>query len=158
MKVKLDGLVGRKWVEGSVDCYACLRDFYDLNFGIKLRNYARPTNWWNHGLDLYREYAYAEGFRPVDVHPREYRIGDVFAIQIRAKVWNHVAIYIGNGEVLHHFYGRFSNVELYKGIWRSSTIGVWRHQDLDNKLEQITTIDLMTLLPDEVRRKLESVR
>ena len=37
--------------------------------------------------------------------------GDCFFMQLRADVVNHCGIYLGNGQILHHLYGRLSREE-----------------------------------------------
>jgi len=50
-------------------------------------------------------------------------------MQIRSKngVPNHAGIYLGDGLMLHHMYGRLSRKDTYGGYWREMTRGVARH-------------------------------
>jgi cell wall-associated NlpC family hydrolase len=150
-----DHLLGREFKLGSADCYGFIRDFYRDVFKIELRNYARPNDFWDHGLNLYMDNFYAEGFRPLDCHPREYRPGDCFLMAVRSKVVNHAAVLLPDGQIAHHLYGSLSRVEPYRGVWRNTTMAVVRHRDvnLDDVLPH-NDMDLMELLPDGVRRKL----
>lgn len=130
---------------GSTDCYGLVRKVYSDLFKIELTNYARPDDWWDHEdlYNLYMDNFEAEGFRIVDsdlIHTWE--VGDLILMAIQSTVPNHAAIYIGNGKILHHFYGRKSTIENYCRIWKNTTTGVIRHKDLhfdknDTRLELI---------------------
>lgn len=123
--------LGREFVHGSADCYGLIRDFYMKVFQIELTNYARPENWWKLDLDLYNKYIREEGFKSVDNDmPSEWQFGDLILMSIQSRNPCHAAIYIGNGKILHHFYGRRSSIETYKGIWRNTTVSVFRHKDV----------------------------
>jgi cell wall-associated NlpC family hydrolase len=51
-------------------------------------------------------------------------------MQIRARngVPNHAGIYLGDGLMLHHLYGRLSSRDLYGGWYLESTRAVLRYQ------------------------------
>jgi cell wall-associated NlpC family hydrolase len=155
MTLKYDHLLGISFVHGSDDCYGLIRRFYKDNFDLNLTNYARPDNWWNLSQDLYMENFYAEGFRPIDCHPRDWRPGDAFLMAIGARVACHAAINLGDGNILHHFIGRMSEKIPYAGAWRNKTVAVLRHKDI--RIEDVAPkqVDLMDLLPPHKRRQLE---
>lgn len=110
-------LVGRAFVHGSHDCYGLIRDWYGRR-GVDLPDFERTDEWWKHGGDLYMDNFAAAGFEPVTDEVRE---GDIFLMQIEAAVANHAAIYIGDGLILHHLYGRLSSRDVYGGYWRDCT-------------------------------------
>lgn len=151
-----DNLVGQKHDAGTTDCYSIVRDFYQQNFDIELPNYARPTDWWNAGYDLYAERYFKNGFRPLDVHPSEWQYGDVFLMAVMSPVSNHAAVLVDNGKILHHFTNRLSTVEPYKGIWRNCTTAVLRHKDVVIQ-ETTETVNLIDILPPSTRRKLDAI-
>jgi len=153
MTLKYDHLLGLPYVPGSTDCYGIVRRFYHDNFGIEMKDYARPAEWWDHGLNLYMDHFHAEGFRVVDVPLREVRPGDGFLIAVRSKVPNHAAVYVGDNQILHHPQGRFSTVEPYAGIWRNFTCAIVRHKDVPDLRQKTEVFDLATLLPEHVKRK-----
>lgn len=152
---RYDNLIGRQHNAGLVDCYSVVRDFYKQCFQIDLPDYARPTDWWNNGYDLYMDRFYKNGFRVIDVHPTEWQFGDLFLMSIMSKVNNHAAILVENGNILHHFTNRLSTVEPYKGIWRNSTTAVIRHKDvnIDTAVEEVNLTDI---LPANLRRKINA--
>lgn len=153
--IKYDHLLGREFIHGTTDCYGIIRDFYRDNFNITLTDYARPDEWWNHGMDLYMENFSAEGFELLDIHPTQYQVGDVFLMAIKTSMACHAGVYIGNGQMLHHFYGRRSNVELYKGMWKKFTCAVVRHKDVHIEPTQYQTLDFMQRIPPHLRARLE---
>jgi cell wall-associated NlpC family hydrolase len=155
--MRYEHLVGREFVWGSDDCYGLLRDFYRDNFEIELPNYARPDDFWSRGLNLYVDHYYENGFRPIDVHPTDWQVGDVFLMAIQSNTPNHVAILVENGNILHHLYGCRSIVELYRGKWRDLTIGVFRHKDVKIEASEATA-DVFDLLPPAIRRKIDEAR
>lgn len=155
MALKYDSLIGLEFTHGSRDCYELVRDFYRDNFSLELSNYARPDGWWDNGQNLYMENFWKEGFRPFDGPPIEWQPADLLLMAIRSPVANHAAIFLGEGKILHHFYGRRSCVESYGGVWRRTTVAHIRHKDLVLPAEEIQKVDLMTLIPPGLRRQLE---
>lgn len=156
MRFDYQHLEGVPFKHGSQDCYDSFRSFFAHCFDIRMPDYARPDNWWDNGMDLYLDHAKEHGFELKDIHPRDYRFGDVFAMSIKCKfkpVINHVAMYVGEGKIFHHAPGRFSNTELYKGMWREWTVATYRNRNVQIP-DSRETIDLMTMLPAGVRERL----
>lgn len=153
MDLKYDGLIGRQFQHGKTDCYDLIRTFYEMNFGLKLRNYARPDDWWDLGFDLYREAFHDEGFRVLNCHPSEYQIGDVFLMAVRSTTANHAGVLVENNKILHHLWGRRSLIEPYRGLTRNTTLMVLRHKDIVIEKNH-EKIDVMEYLPDAVRQKI----
>ncbi|MDR3436440.1 NlpC/P60 family protein [Telmatospirillum sp.] len=160
--IKIDHLQGIPFKEGSDDCFGLMRQFYSENFDVNMLDYARPEGWWRTApdLDLYMKYFRAEGFESIDVHPRETAIGDGFLMMVLSKVVNHAAAYVGDGKILHHTYGRLSNVESYGSLWRRVTVVHLRHPKVfalieAEKPKTLTKVDLMDLLPPGMRKILE---
>lgn len=124
-------LVGREFSHGVLDCYQLIVDWYARERGISLKQFNRPDGWWDDGKsDLYTEGFPQAGFRRLkEDEPVE--VGDVILMQIRSKnmVPNHAAIYLGDGLMLHHLYGRLSSRDVYGGMWRDSTRAILRYQD-----------------------------
>lgn len=151
MMLKYKHLEGRRGEHGVLDCYSLIRDFYRDNFEIELSDYARPDDWWHHGMDLYMENFRKEGFEPVDDDPRP---GDLFLIAVQTEVACHAAVYIGDGKILHHLIGRMSRVETYRGYWRQNTLAHIRHKDVPHIQEEPRKLDIMDQLPAHKRRML----
>lgn len=118
-------LLRRPFVHGVWDCYAIIRDWYQLERGIELPDYPRADEWWTRGENLYmKQYADA-GFVPV-VGPLQ--AGDVIIMQVQANEPNHGAVYLGEGIMLHHLYGRLSERTAYGGFWQERTSVTLRYE------------------------------
>lgn len=119
--------VGRPYVYGIHDCYILVCDYYQREFGIEMRrDYPRIESWWSKGFNFFNEDFPKEGF--VSVSGQKAQPGDVFIIQSGAAVGNHVAVYIGNDQILHHCIGRLSTKDVYGGYWQKHTINHLRHK------------------------------
>lgn len=117
-------LLERPFVHGIWDCYAIVRDWYQLERGITLPNFKRTDGWWNRGENLYMKHYAEAGFVPAT---GEIQIGDVIIMQIRADEPNHGGVYIGDGTMMHHLYGQLSNRVPYGGYWQERTVTVLRY-------------------------------
>lgn len=118
-------LIGRKFIHGVDDCYSLLVDFYAAKMGIELHDYAREDEWWEKGQNLYLDNFAAEGFHEVPMSELQY--GDVILMQVLSDTVNHAGIYIGDGQILHHLYGRLSRRDVYGGYWLDRTSRTIRH-------------------------------
>lgn len=154
MTLKYEHLLGLEFDQTKRNCWHCTRDFFQTNFKMKFLNYAAPTDWWKHGLNLYNDFYYDNGFRPLDVHPSEWRDGDVVLMAIRSKVGNHSGVLV-NGKLLHHFWGQRSSLDQYAGMWRTSTLNVFRHKDIDTTQAE-NEVSIMDLIPEHRREKIEN--
>jgi len=123
-------LIGRDFSHGVLDCYALIRDWYKQERGIQLPDFPRPDDWWNDGKsDLYTDGFKSAGFRLLgddDVLLE----GDMILMQIRSGngVPNHGGVYIGDGLILHHQYGRLSTRDVYGGYFQEVTRSILRYQ------------------------------
>lgn len=54
----------------------------------------------------------------------------MIVMQVQAAEPNHAAIYLGDGLMLHHLYGRLSERAVYGGYWQERTIFTLRHKDM----------------------------
>ena len=150
--------IGRPFEIGKTDCYSLLRDFYKESFDISLTDYARPSNYYDMQESLYEKYCEREGFEPFLGSYADVKYGDVFAINIDAPFINHVGVYIGSGEMLHHFWGRLSEICRFGGLWMTNTMGLYRHRDLKDFKIPATEIDALEVLPAHVRNRINAAR
>lgn len=145
MNLKYEHLIGQQFDHGTQDCYEIQRQFWKDNFDLDLPPYARPDDWWDHGQDLYRDH-YAEcGFEVMDITPIDLQPADVFLIAIRSEVPNHSGIHLGDGQMLHHFYGRLSEVTAWDGMWRNRTCAILRHKSLLNWKPEHVEVELQSI-------------
>lgn len=133
-------LIGREFVHGVQDCYTLIQDFYSAKLGITLSQYHRDDEWWEKGQDLYLDNYKDEGFYEVPLSDIQY--GDFILMQVESNTVNHAAIYIGDGQILHHIYGRLSKRGIYGGYWLDRTRRILRHKlyNTDN-VKQLTESD-----------------
>lgn len=121
-------LVGRQFAHGILDCYTLVRDFYAWELGIQLSQYEREDDWWLKGQELYSlPQLRGEGFDLIADEPRR---GDLILMQVRSTVPNHAGIYLGEGLMLHHLYGRLSDRVPYGGYWAERTCYIVRHREI----------------------------
>jgi proteasome lid subunit RPN8/RPN11 len=122
-------LEGREFSHGVLDCYTLVRDYYQRELGVTLKDYDRPDEWWLKGMDLYRDNFADTDF--IEVTDGSLRNHDFLLIQHASPVANHGAIYLGaSNEILHHVYGKISGRSPYGGYWRKATRAVVRHKEL----------------------------
>jgi len=132
---------------GRQDCFQLAFDFYRDNFQISVPHIARPSNWSSDKLDLMRLLPEKFGFEKVfDWKPKDLRPGDILCIAIGESNPNHFAVYIGEGEMIHHLYGRFSSQETYRDFWQRHTSFVIRHPDVPDLRPHHPDVDLMEFL------------
>lgn len=136
-------LLGRPFVHGAWDCWQVCADWYQREWGLEFPAYAREDGWWEQaaGTSLYEQAYEAAGFYQVD-RPQH---GDMIVMEVgRTAHPNHAGIYLGAhpqlpGEqvqvfgqgpfLLHHLYGRPSEIIVFGGPWLARTRLVLRHRD-----------------------------
>lgn len=120
-------LVGRQHVWGVMDCWTIVRDWYKRERSIDLMNVPRSKNFWKAGENPLGNNWRAAGFRRLD-EDEELEIGDVILMQSGdSDVPNHVALYLGEDEIIHHMEGRLSSRDVYGGWYRKHTVMVVRY-------------------------------
>ncbi len=127
----VDDFVGIPFRMGDRDCLGLFRRYYAEIFGIHITNYARPSDWESQTIDLIRACYEREGFEMISRwRAKDLRPGDVLCMAIGEGNPNHMAIYIGEGEILHHLTNRLSCREEFRDFWRTLTCYVLRHPDV----------------------------
>lgn len=134
MIVKYEHLLGQEYHIGVRDCYSILRQFYADNFGLKLRNYARPQQWWETDMNLYQENFRKENFHPVDIPIHEVEIGDGLLMAFSSTNPNHAGVYVGDNKILHHFYNTLSRVDPLRTSMRNSVLTIVRNPEVHEKV------------------------
>lgn len=151
----IDQLCGLEFDMERRNCYTLLRDFYRLNYGIVLSDYACPTDWWEAGLDIYRDIANSEGFQVLHDPPHMWRTGDVVLMALHSRVGNHIGIIVPGGKLLHHLRDCRSKVDPYGGWYRNSTVAVYRHSSIPPEAPE-ATVELLDVLPKHLAKRLAS--
>lgn len=153
-------LLGIPYVDGVNDCYGLCRRYFRDNFDLELPNYARSADFFYEGIDLITPFLLEEGFQVIDVPLSKLERGDglLMVIPSRAnveRVINHVAVYVGNGMVLHHLYQKPSEEFAIDDKWKSRIVTVLRHPEVSYKnLEDSERKTIIQILPDHVKRRL----
>lgn len=120
-------LVGRPYVFGTFDCWSLVVDYLKREHQIELSNdYPRIESFWRKSESNFFDNCFQnEGLVEVSGEPID---GDVFMFQTDASGHaNHVAVYVGDGKILHHVTGRLSVIDVYGGYWKKHTIRHLRH-------------------------------
>ncbi|SFB18816.1 C40 family peptidase [Azotobacter beijerinckii] len=136
-------LLSREFVHGVQDCWQVCADWYGREWGLEFERFDRADRWWEdtQGESLYEARYGAAGFYRVDAPQR----GDMLVMRIgRTAHPNHAGIYLGDnpslpGEaaqvfgpgpfLLHHLYGRRSEIIVFGGQWLERTALILRHRE-----------------------------
>ena len=132
-------LRGRVFEYGEYDCGALVRDAYMLA-GIDLPDHARTDLDVDAVSGSLIAHTQACGF--VRVSDGSMLAGDVFLTATSGGA-DHAALYLGNGEMLHHAYNQLSRREPYNAFWRDFTHSVWRHPQWEPAMMQAIENDLV---------------
>lgn len=136
-------LLRRPFVHGAWDCWQVCADWYQREMDLEFPAYAREDGWWeqaegpSHYEDLYEGAGFYQVGRP--------QRGDLIIMGVgRTAHPNHAGIYLGTdptlpGEdvevfgpgpfLLHHLYGRPSEIIVFGGPWLDRTRLALRHKD-----------------------------
>lgn len=117
--------LGRPYVYGVHDCWAVVRDWYRWEWNLDIPDFHREPDFWRRGENLFVDGMEAAGM--VDVGDCDVEVGDAFLIQVGSPVPNHIALYIGDGLILHHCQGRLSSREPWGGYWAKHASHHLRH-------------------------------
>lgn len=146
-------LCARPYLAGRTDCLGLLRGFFNPHVSTPVPNYARPSDFATENFDLFGRYLRPAGFDLIDVHPSDWRFGDVALIAWFSSVASHCAILVEDGKILHHVLGQHSTVEPYNGYFRNRTVGIVRHREFNPQIEE-PVIDFASYLPAAVQERL----
>lgn len=122
-------LIGRQWGFGSHDCFSLVRDALAEISGISIPDCERGWRFWERGEDLISEGFAGAGFRLLGAGSAP-KTCDVFAMQIRAHVPNHLALFLEPDLILHHAEGQLSRRDTYTPGWQALTAKHFRHEAL----------------------------
>lgn len=117
-------MVGREFHYGVTDCFTLVQDWYRDELGIQLDRVPSVDGWWKKN-----ENFYVEKFDDTGLFEKvtgDLQRGDVILMNIGSDVANHTALYLGDGVMLHHLYGRLSTREIYGGYYVKHTVTTLR--------------------------------
>lgn len=119
-------LIGREWSHGILDCLSIVQDYHKENFGIEIMDFDREEEWWDHGQNIINlENWEKAGFHQVPIEGLKKH--DVLLMQVGSKVANHLGVYLGDDQLLHHLSRRLSSRDVYSGYYRKHTVKVLRY-------------------------------
>lgn len=119
-------LIGRQWVWAVSDCWTLCRDWYAETWGIELRDWPRPTTWQEFNAAPMFDGCWRDtGFITVP-EDAPLAVGDLLLMSLERPL-NHIAVYVGDGQILHHVRGRLSSRDVYGGYYQKNTGRVIRH-------------------------------
>ena len=98
------------------------RDYYKQELNIELPTTIFEENWWNKGLNYFKDLYESFGFVQVD-SPQKH---DIIVFKMLAQVSNHCGIYLGEDIFLHHAVNRLSCRESVNSVWRKYIAGYYR--------------------------------
>lgn len=152
--MNLQDYLGRRYLDGRHDCYGLVRDFYRREYGLTLRNYARPVGFDHSGLLLLTDNFRREGFEIVNTPIALLEPGDGLLMMLASRQVNHVGVYIGERKFLHHLYQRPSSAEVLDPRWQQRLSLIVRHPDVteQNRRNQPKQV-FLDLLPPHLRNK-----
>ena len=118
--------LGRPYLFGVFDCWSLAIDFYDREFGIKLPDYERTDFFWKSNIDLIGKNWDNAGFEQVS--DGTFEVGDLLLMSGDSGLLDHLVIYIGDEQILHHCHNRLSRREGYSLYWQKRTSMHIRHK------------------------------
>ena len=117
-------LRGREFEYGVNDCAVLVRDAFTLS-GIEIEDHPRTTMDADHTSDALRQHMLNVGFKVVDDNS-QIQAGDVILTSIKGNA-QHLALYLGNEQMLHHAYNTLSRREPFSEHWKFQLHSVMRH-------------------------------
>lgn len=103
-------LIGRNYIPSIFDCYTIVRDYYKLNYDYVLAMLPRTTMWTEDSPTLMLENLENQGLTKVRNIGKLVE-GDVLVFCVGSRLPTHVAVYLKDGEFIHHLNGRTSSTD-----------------------------------------------
>jgi proteasome lid subunit RPN8/RPN11 len=96
---------GKRYIWGFNDCYGLIRDFYKKEKNFLLPDYIRDESFRTSNFDIMIK-EINKFTKKID----DFKFGDLFVFSQRGNA-KHLAIYYGDGKILHHPIGKLSVIE-----------------------------------------------
>jgi len=166
---KYSHLTGVDFKYGEKDCLTTLTRYFKTMENIEVKNdYARWEGWEREGHDLFVDNFRKEGFELLDF-PRSAKWGEhmqtsdvilmsIHSLQDRQSsgVANHCAVWLEPRMMLHHMYGRRSEIIPFK--YRNATTHILRHKDIPLRKKEVDKLDFLDILSPRKRELLENAQ
>ena len=131
-------LRGRVFEYGKADCGALIRDAFML-MGIDLPDHERGDIDDDAEHEYLRKHFERVGFVRVS---DDLRGGEVILTSYGGHA-NHAALYLGDGQILHHAYNQLSRREPFNQWWAERVHSVWRYPLFEPEMLQAVENDLL---------------
>lgn len=122
--------IGHSFKFGARDCLTMVETFYRNEFRIYLPIRHRDDSTMEKNPNLIIDNITNFGFCKISKED-SLRYGDVIICK-GIKSPSHLMIYIGNNQILHHRYNKYSTVENYNHFYKMQTFCIVRHNSLWN--------------------------
>ena len=129
-------LYNRIFKIGKSDCYTIVKEYYQ-NLGIKLDGENTLGNdWYKENPNLISELFKLNKTNPnlpiVELPPdSQLKEHDVIVFEfIKGAGPNHVAVYLGDGNMIHHPRNRYPCIETLNPIYKKKMYKIYRHEGL----------------------------
>ena len=144
-------LVGKPFDLGKVDCFDLVREFYKLNFDIDIPNFARPNDWEPEEENLIDQLYDKAGFVKMDKEDTWPPCpADILVCTVGGSVPNHLVIFLGGNNILHHKVGMLSAEEIMRPAWKRYTSYILRHPQVPDLTVERPTMDLLEVYRDKL--------
>mgnify|MGYP000678062597 CR=1 FL=1 len=144
-------LEGKPFQLGDQDCFELVRGFYKINFSINIPDFSRPNDWEPEKDNLIDNLYGSAGFEKLDVDefwpPRP---ADIMVCTVGGSVPNHLVIFLGGNEILHHKIGMLSGREMMRPAWKRYTSYLLRHPQVPDLTEKKPVMDLMEVYREKL--------
>lgn len=131
-------LIGRSFEYGKADCGTIVEDSYMLA-GLKLGLTERNDMIEDMNSGYILESLFNVGF--YEIKQDEVQAGDVIVTTFNGSA-DHMMLYLGNEEILHHLYNRNSRVEFLHDHYRKKISHVLRHKNWGEGMIQAILNDI----------------
>ena len=120
-------LIGRQFCWGFSDCYEIVRDYYKLEFNIKISDYDRDNSFEGSNNSIIIDSFGKEGFERIpDGSP--IMKDDVIVFNSNRLFPHHLSVFIGRSKMIHHPRGRLSEVCMLNKVWNKKISMILRYQ------------------------------
>jgi len=147
-------LLGLPYIPEVNDCFQMGRKYFEP-LGIHIRDYAFPSDFWDYEDNMYVRLFKREGFYQVDTDDWKPQLHDVLLVagSITVGFPTHIGMLVDDNKVLHHYTGRFSSADDFKGVWRRPLM-ILRHESFREVKPPVKMTEITELLPPNVRARL----
>lgn len=118
-------LIGASWLWGFADCLETVRVYYRQERSVYLTDHDRDETFEQAGESAITQHIATEGFTQLGANAAP-QVGDVLLFRT-AGAPHHLAVFLGQSQMLHHLRGALSRTEPLDGAWLKRLVGVLRY-------------------------------